>query len=261
MGFFQDIGNVLSAPVNFIGDVLSGGAVSNTQDIKDTNVANAQQAQKQMDFQERMANTSYQRGMEDMRQAGLNPLLAFQNGGASVPTGAAATMQSPQSGSIGAGIANTAKSVFGLSLDKQKTQAEVGNLNQSTNLDTQRVFTESSLASKYDAEAERARLEAQNKAMEQPVVAAQAALDLKNIKTDAKYQGEDQLIKRVGSAAGAIGSAFKAVNPVGSIIDSISGRVKNSAGASPNYRPNPPSSMQKALREQMSPYNQPRPRR
>jgi len=42
---------------------------------------------KQMAFQEEMSNTSYQRGMEDMRKAGLNPILAGKMGGASTPTG------------------------------------------------------------------------------------------------------------------------------------------------------------------------------
>ena len=44
---------------------------------------------RQMDFQERMAGSQYQRGMRDMRKAGLNPLLAYKQGGAASPAGAA----------------------------------------------------------------------------------------------------------------------------------------------------------------------------
>lgn len=43
-------------------------------------------------WQERMSNTSYQRATEDMRKAGINPILAAQQGGASTPAGAHASI-------------------------------------------------------------------------------------------------------------------------------------------------------------------------
>ena len=43
-------------------------------------------------WQERMSNTSYQRAMADMKKAGLNPILAYQQGGASTPGGAQGTI-------------------------------------------------------------------------------------------------------------------------------------------------------------------------
>lgn len=52
---------------------------------------NAEQAQLNRDFQERMARNSYQYAMEDMKKAGINPILALQHGGAATPQGSTAS--------------------------------------------------------------------------------------------------------------------------------------------------------------------------
>lgn len=58
---------------------------------------NAEQARIQREWQERMANTVYQRSVADMRAAGINPILAagMGLGTASVGSGAVASMTAP----------------------------------------------------------------------------------------------------------------------------------------------------------------------
>lgn len=67
--------------------------VESYDDLRAWSVA---QAQKQMDFQERMSSTAYQRSVADMRSAGINPVVAFSQGAspASSPAGSQAHHES-----------------------------------------------------------------------------------------------------------------------------------------------------------------------
>lgn len=52
---------------------------------------NSNEALKSRQWTESMSNTAYQRARQDMERAGINPMVAYQQGGASAPGGASAS--------------------------------------------------------------------------------------------------------------------------------------------------------------------------
>jgi hypothetical protein len=68
------------------------------------NKANAKEASKNRGFQASQSSSAYQRATDDMRAAGINPMLAYQQGGSSTPGGSQATMQDPSGPAISSAL-------------------------------------------------------------------------------------------------------------------------------------------------------------
>lgn len=165
-----------------IGSLIAGGL--NYAGNRSVNKANREIAREQMAFQERMSSTAYQRAMKDMREAGLNPILAHSQGGATTPAGASIPSQNELSG-----VSNSA-------IEVARSRAEIKNMKAMEN----KIKSDTSL----------------NKALEQSTIATAQNLQAQH----AGYAVEERIDK---SRYGALLRYLGRLNPFASSAKSLRG--------------------------------------
>lgn len=104
-GLLEGLDNRLSGNLDYARE-LELQSISNAFSAVEAQKArdfNAREAQKARDFSEYMSSSAYQRAMADMKAAGLNPALAFSQGGASTPSASVASANSAHGASAHAG--------------------------------------------------------------------------------------------------------------------------------------------------------------
>ena len=118
---------IMAAAIPAVLDVASGFMTnqSNKDIANQANQFSAAQADKQMQFQKDMRATQYQTAVDDLQKAGLNPMLAYSQGGSGNLAGAAgaaqiATLQNPLKG-----MAQTATGASNMAMQYKLTDSQV----------------------------------------------------------------------------------------------------------------------------------------
>lgn len=198
------------------GSALFGGIMgnqANRDSVAASNAANAEMSHRQMAFQADMSNSAYQRQVADLKAAGINPMMAAMNGGASTPAGASAQSQAAQYNDPLAPALTSAMDATRLKNELKVTQKgmDVSDSTIGVNKAVENTQATQALVNSNTAKVAAANLKALNATL--PAIQAKAKLEETQAKIGESMATYDAFASRLSQAAQTATNATSVFRP------------------------------------------------
>lgn len=199
-------GDVINGAAQIGGAIIQSNAISgaNAMNIeygKWSTEQNKQEAARNRQFQLEMSNTAYQRGVQDMEAAGLNPMMAYGQGGASTPSGSTGSAQSA-SVEPNTAMGDAVRQIASNALQFKRLEKETEAID--TQIDLNKAATEAK-----EAEAKNIQTNTKNAKANTPALEAEAGYRAARANVDKDWAKYDSHLGRVQNTATTVQDLIK----------------------------------------------------